>query len=46
MTLNLKTSSVETREQRLGTIIGWDGTATALAELAAAEAAKAAALHV
>ncbi|WP_127076530.1 nitrogenase component 1 [Rhodomicrobium lacus] len=32
MTINLKTSTVETREQRLGTIIGWDGKASALAE--------------
>jgi nitrogenase molybdenum-iron protein alpha chain len=32
MTLNLKTSTVETREQRLGTIIGWDGTASKLAD--------------
>ena len=31
MPINLKTASVETREQRLGTIIGWDGTASALA---------------
>ncbi|WKW49416.1 nitrogenase component 1 [Rhodomicrobium lacus] len=32
MAINLKTPTVETREQRLGTIIGWDGTASALAE--------------
>lgn len=32
MTINLKSSSVETREQRLGTIVGWDGKASALAE--------------
>ncbi|ALK09356.1 nitrogenase component 1 [Blastochloris viridis] len=32
MAINLKTSSVETREQRLGTIIGWDGAASSLAE--------------
>jgi nitrogenase molybdenum-iron protein alpha chain len=32
MAINLKTSSVETREQRLGTVIGWDGKATELAE--------------
>ena len=26
MTINLKTSVVESREQRLGTVIGWHGT--------------------
>ncbi|CAH2598777.1 Nitrogenase [Rhodovastum atsumiense] len=33
MAINLRTAAVETREQRLGTIIGWDeGSAAALAE--------------
>ncbi len=32
MAINLRTPTVETREQRLGTIIGWDGKASALAE--------------
>jgi nitrogenase molybdenum-iron protein alpha chain len=31
MTINLRTAVVENREQRLGTIIGWDGKATDLA---------------
>lgn len=31
MAINLKTSSVQSREQRLGTIIGWDGKASELA---------------
>ena len=32
MAINLKTPVVESREQRLGTIIAWDGTASELAE--------------
>jgi nitrogenase molybdenum-iron protein alpha chain len=32
MTINLRTPGVETREQRLGTIIGWDGNAAKLAD--------------
>jgi len=35
MAINLKTASVESREQRLGTIIGWDGKASDLAEQSA-----------
>ncbi|OAV66048.1 Nitrogenase molybdenum-iron protein alpha chain [Bacteroidales bacterium Barb6XT] len=31
--INLKTTVVESREQRLGTIIAWDGTASELSEL-------------
>jgi nitrogenase molybdenum-iron protein alpha chain len=32
MAINLRTAVVENREQRLGTIIGWDGKATELAK--------------
>ena len=32
MAINLKTPVVESREQRLGTVIAWDGTASQLAE--------------
>jgi nitrogenase molybdenum-iron protein alpha chain len=32
MPINLKTAVVESREQRLGTVIGWDGKASDLAE--------------
>jgi nitrogenase molybdenum-iron protein alpha chain len=35
MTINLNTTVVETREQRLGTIIRWDGSAAQLAQDAA-----------
>jgi nitrogenase molybdenum-iron protein alpha chain len=35
MPINLKTSVVESREQRLGTVIGWEGTAAELAEQSA-----------
>jgi nitrogenase molybdenum-iron protein alpha chain len=32
MAINLKTSVVESREQRLGSIVGWDGSASELSE--------------
>ena len=32
MPINLKTASVESREQRLGTIIAWDGKASDLSQ--------------
>jgi nitrogenase molybdenum-iron protein alpha chain len=35
MPINLKTSVVESREQRLGTVIGWQGSAAELAEQSA-----------
>jgi nitrogenase molybdenum-iron protein alpha chain len=35
MAINLKTAVVESREQRLGTIIGWDGKASELSQLSA-----------
>jgi len=35
MPINLKTSVVESREQRLGTVIGWQGSAAQLAEQSA-----------
>jgi nitrogenase molybdenum-iron protein alpha chain len=35
MAINLKTSVVENREQRLGTIIGWDGKASDLSQASA-----------
>lgn len=35
MPINLKTPVVESREQRLGTIVGWDGTASELARQSA-----------
>jgi nitrogenase molybdenum-iron protein alpha chain len=35
MPINLKTAVVESREQRLGTVIGWEGRASELAEASA-----------
>ena len=43
MPINLKTPVVESREQRLGTVIGWQGQASDLAAESASPAAAVAA---